>query len=402
MVAWLGGLAVLALITVPAVLVGVGGQPSGGAKLASAPTPFEFPHLVLNLPDTELVDAYENLDEAGERVGTHTVYLQTWITSGGEAAGEVGRREILLRIQEAGAVFDEFDYYSALAVGTETLDVNGRSVTVHLVPDEAIEEGSYDLGILQWTEAPGYEVILIPWGLDKDAALSVMAGLTTISEREWEELRGPKDGPFVTTTMVESETITTGAVNAAAAIAEQLGASVITEDKLKLITGMEADMAYSGYLIDSTTTADGNYELGLIVYESELPAQGPITCFTSYAITQGVSVAGGTQCGSDAAGAERIASFDLSIGGSCGGVPKEEPVAEGVWTLLTLWGLPAAVDTVTVELSDRSTLDLAARNGVAHRLWESSVGINGLTFDGMSDEQRDLIASYLPAPGIDC
>lgn len=220
MLAWMSGLAVIALLAIPAMLAGVGGQLSGGVEVGAAPT-VEFPHLLLDLPDTELVDAYENFDETGERVGTHTVYLQTWTISEGEAAGELGRREILLRVQEAGAVFDEFDYYSALAEGTETVEVNGRLVTVHLVPDEAIEEGSYDLGILQWIEAPGYEVILIPWGLDKDGALSLMDGLTAMSESEWEELRGSKDGPFVTTTIVfvttttvESETPTTGAVDA--------------------------------------------------------------------------------------------------------------------------------------------------------------------------------------------
>jgi hypothetical protein len=118
-----------------------------------------------------------------------------------------------LRVQEANAVFDEFDFYAPLATGTETVAVDGRSVNVYLVPDEAIEEGSYDLGILQWTEAPGYEVILIPWGLDEDGALSLMDGLTPISETQWEELRGPKDGPYVTTTIVEPVTSTNGAVD---------------------------------------------------------------------------------------------------------------------------------------------------------------------------------------------
>jgi hypothetical protein len=210
MLAWVGGLAVVALLAVPAVLTGVGGQPSGGVEIGATPTSVAFPHLLLELPDTELVDAYENFDETGERIGTHSVYLQTWTVSEGEAAGDLGRREILLRVQEAGAVFDEFDYYSPLATGTEIVEVDGRSVSVHLIPDEAIDEGSYDLGILQWTETPGYEVILIPWGLDKAGALLLMDGLTTIGESEWEELRGPRDGPFVTTTIVESETTAIG------------------------------------------------------------------------------------------------------------------------------------------------------------------------------------------------
>lgn len=212
MLAWVGGLTIVALLAVPAMLAGLGGQPDGGVEVGAPPSPVEFPHLALELSDTELVDAYENFDETGERVGTHSVYHQT--IPGGESDGATFGREILLRVQEAGAVFDEFDYYAPLATGTETVEVNGRSVTVHLIPDEAIEEGSYDLGILQWTEAPGYEVILIPWGLDKDGALSLMDGLTAISESEWEELRGPKNEPSVTTTVVESVTPTTGAVDA--------------------------------------------------------------------------------------------------------------------------------------------------------------------------------------------
>jgi len=136
------------------MLVGVGGQPSGGVGVGGAPTPVDFPHPTLELADTKLVDAYEIFDENGERVGTHSVYHQT-IAEGRSDDAPAGR-EILLRVQEVGAVFDEFDYYAPLATGTDTLEVNGRSVTVHLIPDEAIQEGSYDLGILQWTEAPGY------------------------------------------------------------------------------------------------------------------------------------------------------------------------------------------------------------------------------------------------------
>lgn len=231
LLARVGGLAVIALLAVPALLAGVGGQPGGGVEVGAdpststpsaeqpaastaAPQPAEFPHLLLDLPDTELVDAYENYDEAGERIGTHSVYRQIWTISDGERAGEQGGREILLRVQEEGAAFDRFDYYAPLAEGKEIAEVNGRSVLVHLIPDEAIEEGSYDLGILQWTEADGYEVVLIPWGLDKDGALALMDGLTTIGESDWDELRGSFNEPATTTTIIESGTPTTGAVDA--------------------------------------------------------------------------------------------------------------------------------------------------------------------------------------------
>lgn len=210
--AWVSGLAVIGLLAVPALLMRVGDQPSEGAGVGAAPTPIEFPHLTLELADTELVAAYENFDENGERIGTHSVYHQEIAETGSDAAP--GGREILVRVQRTGAVFDRFDYYAPLASGTDTVEVGGRSVTVHLIPDDAIDEGNYDLGILQWTEAPGYEVIVIPWGLDKDGALSLMDGLTAINESEWEELRGPKPEVIVTTTIVKSETPTTGAVDA--------------------------------------------------------------------------------------------------------------------------------------------------------------------------------------------
>lgn len=191
-------------------------------------------------------------------------------------------------------------------------------------------------------------------------------------------------------------------VDTTEAVAAQLGGSVLSDERLKTITGLEPDMARNGYLVDSTTTSDGSYELGLIVFEQTLPSEGPETCLLSYAMTEGANVAGGSICGSDPEAIADIASFHLSIGGSCGEVPKEQPVVEGVWTLLTAWGIPQAIDTVTVQLTDGSTARVAAANGFAHQLWESSVGIESLVFDGMSDAQREVVASYLPHPGIDC
>lgn len=210
--AWVGGLAVIALLAVPAMLAGIGGQPSGGVEVGAAPAqPVELPYLLLDLPDTELVDAYEIMDEAsGDRTGIHQVYHQELSD---DADGWQGR-EFLLRIQEPGTTFEPFDHYMPLAATTDTISIDGREVTVYEVSDEEIEEGSYDLGMLRWTEAPGYEVILIPWGLDKDEALALLDGLTPINESEWDELKRLEDEPLVTTTIVESETPTTGAVDA--------------------------------------------------------------------------------------------------------------------------------------------------------------------------------------------
>lgn len=213
MLAWVGGLAVIALLAIPAMLAGVGGQPSGGVDVGATPAQpvIEFPYLLMDVPDTELVDAYEIVDEvSGDRTGIHQVYHQELSD---DADGWLGR-EFLLRIQEPGTPFEPFDHYMPLAATTDTISIDGREVTVYEVSDEEIEEGNYDLGMLRWTEAPGYEVILIPWGLDKDEALALLDGLTHINESEWDELKGLENEPLVTTTIVESETPTTGAVDA--------------------------------------------------------------------------------------------------------------------------------------------------------------------------------------------
>lgn len=232
MLAWIGGLAVIALLGIPAVIAGVGGQPSVGPKAGAAPTtanhptvstgqsPKGIPYLTLDLPDTTVEDAFEIADQAtGERVGVHTVYRQTRAATNEERAdGRLAPPQpgstILIRIQKPGTEFLEFDHYAALAERTEIVEVDGREVTIYLVPDEAIEEGSYDLGILRWTEGPGYEVILIPWGQDDSEALALMDGLTPITESQWEELGSFTDQAATTTTIVDSETPTTDAVDA--------------------------------------------------------------------------------------------------------------------------------------------------------------------------------------------
>jgi hypothetical protein len=170
------------------------------------PAPDVFPHLILDLPDTELVDAYDIVDDTtGERIGTQQVYYMT-LTN--DPDGWLGR-EILLRIQEPGTKFPEFDQYAPLADSTETVEINGRVVTVHVVPDAAIEEGSYDLGILQWNESPDYEVVVIPWGMNGDEAISLMDGLIAIDESQRKELVGGIDVPTTTTTSVEPVTAPT-------------------------------------------------------------------------------------------------------------------------------------------------------------------------------------------------
>jgi len=283
-------------------------------------------------------------------------------------------------------------------MGADVLDLDGAPVDSAPNP-----EGVPDADFVWGTAAAGTPPLALNLRVTEPVILRLnRVGGTLLSISEVAFGQADADVEEATVTTTTSVTTTTPDLERTAAIAAEMDGSVLADEKLALITGLESDIAYSGYLIDSTTTPDGSYELGLILYEANLPTDGPRTCFTSYAITEGVNVAGGTHCGSDTETIAKIASFDVSIGGSCGGVPKEEPVVDGVWTLLTVWGIPETADTLTVRLSDGSTADVPAPNGVAHHLWEASVSIESLEFDGISAEQHDLVTSYLPAPGIDC
>lgn len=162
-----------------------------------------FPYLVLDLPGTDLDEAYEVLDvETAEQIGIQTVYHQWWTDEDGETVG----REILLRVQHVGQDYEWFTILSGLAESTESVRTGGRDVTVYRIPDESIEEGTYDLDVFYWVEEPGVEAVLIPWGLAGDEALGLMAGLQLLDVNEWLAQAGPPPypgAPATTTTVVE-------------------------------------------------------------------------------------------------------------------------------------------------------------------------------------------------------
>lgn len=161
-----------------------------------------FPYLVLDLPGTELDEAYEVLDaRTAEQIGIQTVYHQWWTDENGETVG----REILFRVQHMGQDFEWFTILSGLAESTESVRIGERYVTVYRIPDESIEEGTYDLDVFYWVEEPGVEAVLIPWGLAGDEAFGLMAGLQLLDVNEWLAQAGPPPdpgAPATTTTIV--------------------------------------------------------------------------------------------------------------------------------------------------------------------------------------------------------
>ena len=182
-----------------------------------------------------------------------------------------------------------------------------------------------------------------------------------------------------------------------------MGGEPLQRDELERIIGPAAS-ASAGYLIQSTTSPDGVYELGLVVYQEDSQDGSPMVCFSEYAITEGVNVAGGAQCATSLESAQETAAFGLGASGICGGLPKEEPVVDGNWLTVAVWGIPDIAKSVTVGLGDGTTVEIDVRNGVALHIWEGQTAITSITVDGISQAQEEVVSSYLPVQGVsdDC
>jgi hypothetical protein len=203
---------------------------------------------------------------------------------------------------------------------------------------------------------------------------------------------------------IVAEAVDAGAADTAlATIATLMGGETLQPEELERITGPTGS-ASAGYLIDSTTSADGAYELGLIIYQEGPQTGSPMICFSEYAITDGVNVAGGAQCAPSQEKAEEIAAFGLGASGACGSHPKEEPVVDGNWLTLAVWGIPETTQSLTVGLGDGTSVEIATPNGVGLQIWEGQVDITSITFEGITTAQEALISGWMPIEGIadDC
>jgi hypothetical protein len=156
--------------------------PSG--RIGGPEAPPGFPYLTLELPQTKVEHVSDVADEeTGALTGIQVVYQQETFR-----ADQPALREIVLRVQKVGLPFGVFDELVGQAEGTEVVQAGNRSVTVYSIPDAAIEEGTYDLAVLHWMESPGFEAILIPWGLDRDSALELMSGVQRVDDDTWAAL----------------------------------------------------------------------------------------------------------------------------------------------------------------------------------------------------------------------
>lgn len=207
--------------------------------------------------------------------------------------------------------------------------------------------------------------------------------------------RGQVDGSHVVTSQASTyETI-----------AADLGASPISDAEIKRISGGEIAIPGSGYSINRISVDELDATVGLAMYQDRsLEGETVYTCFTHYAVIDGVSVAGGGLCAPTLEQAAGTARFDIAIEGSCGPRPKDDPQIDGRWTLVSVWGIPDGVDVVDIELGNGAVEAVEVSDaGVAQMLWEDPDDIISIRFDGMTAEHSDRILQYnLPVAAIDC
>ncbi|MEA2024379.1 MAG: hypothetical protein U9N79_08845 [Actinomycetota bacterium] len=188
-------------------------------------------------------------------------------------------------------------------------------------------------------------------------------------------------------------------------IAADLGASPMPDVEIRRISGGEIAIPGSGYGINRISVEGLDATVGLAMYQDRsLEGETVYTCFTHYAVIDGVSVAGGGRCAPTLEQAAEIARFDIAIEGSCGPRPKDDPQIDGRWTLVSVWGIPDGVDVVDIELGSGAVEAVEVSDaGVAQMLWEDPDDIISIRFAGMTAEHSDRILQYnLPAPAINC
>lgn len=183
-------LGVLAIGVVGVLAVGNGpgsengdGTVPGSVAAAQPDASAGLPLFALDRSDLLLLEAYELQDETtGERVGTHQVYSMPTEGTGWE--GPV----LVVRIQDPEAYFEMFDQYAPYAKNIEEVVVGERHVNVYTLPDEAtptIPGG--DTALLSWHEDDQL-VYLLPWGLERSAALALINDFVPVDEPTWAEM----------------------------------------------------------------------------------------------------------------------------------------------------------------------------------------------------------------------
>jgi hypothetical protein len=189
------------------------------------------------------------------------------------------------------------------------------------------------------------------------------------------------------------------------ALAGRLGAEPVPDAEIQRTTGGFPVAPGSGYKVNEVVLEDPAAKVGLVMFLDDLSHNDDTvnTCFSGYAIVDGVNVAGAVTCIPMAELAARNDDFHIVVEGSCGPFPKDDPRIDGRWMLLSIWGIPIGTVSINVELGDGTVAVVPVSDaGVAQMLWEDPEDILSIQFEAMTPSQRSYASTLLPTPAIDC
>lgn len=220
MLAWVGGLVVIALFAIPAMLAVVSGDPGNGPEPGATPTTDDQPPTSAAEPPpaesdqvTTTIGFAEDgaLAEAGDArddfpflfinssgwTPTYARAVPPEATSGGFAAEiqyefmteDATGGVISLRVQEDDRTYERFAELQSFAADQESLTIHGREVTLFDVPREAIlDDADSDAYLATWIESSNTQGFAIAFGLDRQELIDALGGLESMPAEAWEEL----------------------------------------------------------------------------------------------------------------------------------------------------------------------------------------------------------------------
>lgn len=238
LLAWVGGLVVVALLAVPTLLAGVGGQSSGGGRAGAAPAGGEEPPVSSAEPTSEVetnqVTTTVVFSEDGQApaeidapkdfpflsilsAGWTPTYAQTIPSDAGGFAAEINYEYmtedatggvISLRLQQEGTPFERFAELQALATSQEPLTIDSRTMTLYHVPREAIrEDADSDAFLLTWEEGTSTQGFVIAFSVEQQELVEALAGLEALPAEAWQELATVHSESYQASTLPPTTTV---------------------------------------------------------------------------------------------------------------------------------------------------------------------------------------------------
>lgn len=219
LLAWVGGLVVVALLAVPALLAGVSGQSNSGGQAGAAPAGGEQPPVSSAQPTSEAEtnqvtttvvfaedgQAADEIDAPKDfpflfirSAGWTPTYAQTIPSDAGGFAAEINYEYmtedetggvISLRLQQEGMPFERFAELQALATSQEPLTIDSRTMTLYHVPREAIrEDADSDAYLVTWEEGTSTQGFVIAFRVAQQDLVHALTDLEAMTGEAWQEL----------------------------------------------------------------------------------------------------------------------------------------------------------------------------------------------------------------------